>query len=91
VDATGFLKSGPKSAGVARPSAGPAGKIDHGQSGVFLAYASLTGRTGLDRERLCLKSQKNELKIDCFRRKKVNKASAKPTFEAKPLLAHPFS
>jgi hypothetical protein len=51
VDATGFLKSGPKSAGVARPSAGPAGKIDHGQSGVFLAYARPTGRTGLDRER----------------------------------------
>jgi hypothetical protein len=34
---------------------------------------------------------KNELKIDCFRRKKVNKASAKPAFEAKLLLAHPFS
>jgi hypothetical protein len=63
VDATGFLKSGPKSAGVARPSAGPAGKIDHGQSGVFLAYASLTGRTRLDRERLCLKSQKMSSKL----------------------------
>jgi len=37
VDATGCLKTGLKSAGVARPSAGPAGHIDHGHSGVFLA------------------------------------------------------
>jgi SRSO17 transposase len=51
VDATGFLKTGPKSAGVARPSAGTAGHIDHGQRGVFLAYARPTGRTGLDRAR----------------------------------------
>jgi hypothetical protein len=46
VDETGFLKTGRKSAGVARQDLGTAGTIDHGQSGVFLAYARPTGRTG---------------------------------------------
>jgi SRSO17 transposase len=47
---TGFLKKGTTSAGVARQYSGTAGTIDTGQMGVFLGYASPTGRTGLDRE-----------------------------------------
>jgi SRSO17 transposase len=50
VDETGFLKKGTKSAGVARQYSGTAGKIDNGQVGVFLGYASPKGRTWLDRE-----------------------------------------
>jgi SRSO17 transposase len=49
VDESGFLKKGTKSAGVVRQYAGTAGTIDHGQMGVFLAYASAKGHTWLDR------------------------------------------
>jgi SRSO17 transposase len=51
VDETGVLKKGTKSAGVARPDTGTAGKIENGQIGVLLASASAKGHTVLDRER----------------------------------------
>src|SRR5215218_5539297 len=50
VDETGFLKKGPKSVGVQRQYSGTAGRIEHCQIGVFLAYASPHGRTFRDRE-----------------------------------------
>jgi len=50
IDETGFLNKGPHSAGVARQYSGTAGKVDHCQSGVFLASASRLGDTWLDRE-----------------------------------------
>jgi SRSO17 transposase len=50
VDETGFLKKGSKSVGVQRQYSGTAGRIDNCQIGVFLAYASATGRAFLDRE-----------------------------------------
>jgi len=50
VDETGFLKKGTKSAGVARQYSGTAGRIENCQVGVFLAYATPTGRTFIDRE-----------------------------------------
>src|SRR3954452_19133099 len=50
VDETGFLKKGPKSAGVQRQYSGTAGRLENCQIGVFLAYASAQGRTFLDRE-----------------------------------------
>jgi SRSO17 transposase len=50
IDETGFLKKGSKSAGVARQYSGTAGRIENCQIGVFLAYATPTGRTFIDRE-----------------------------------------
>ena len=50
VDETGFLKKGDKSVGVQRKYSGTAGRIENCQVGVFLAYASVNGRTLLDRE-----------------------------------------
>jgi len=50
VDETGFLKKGAKSAGVARQYSGTAGRVENCQVGVFLGYATATGRTFLDRE-----------------------------------------
>jgi SRSO17 transposase len=50
VDDTGFLKKGSKSAGVQRQYSGTAGRVENCQIGVFLAYATPTGRTLLDRE-----------------------------------------
>src|SRR3954465_2929176 len=44
VDETGFIKKGTRSAGVARQYTGTTGKIDTCQIGVFLAYATPTGR-----------------------------------------------
>lgn len=44
VDATGFIKKGTTSAGVARQYTGTCGKIDNCQIGVFAAYASCRGR-----------------------------------------------
>jgi SRSO17 transposase len=49
IDETGFLKKGPKSAGVARQYSGTAGRIENSQIGVFLAYASPQGQAFLDR------------------------------------------
>jgi SRSO17 transposase len=50
IDATGFLKKGRPSAGVARHDSGTAGRIEHGQIGVLLAYASRLGQALLDRD-----------------------------------------
>ena len=50
VDETGFLKKGDKSVGVQRQYSGTAGRIENCQIGVFLSYASASGRTLLDRE-----------------------------------------
>jgi SRSO17 transposase len=49
IDETGFLKKGRQSAGVARQYSGTAGRVEHGQIGVFLAYASAHGYALLDR------------------------------------------
>jgi SRSO17 transposase len=50
MDETGFLKKGRHSAGVARQSSGPAGRLENGQLGVFVGYASRLGHALLDRE-----------------------------------------
>ncbi len=50
LDETGFIKKGVRSAGVQRQYTGTTGKIDNCQLGVFLAYASTTGRALIDRE-----------------------------------------
>src|SRR3954465_15906678 len=50
VDETGFIKKGTRSAGVARQYTGTTGKIDNCQIGVFLAYATDTGRALIDRD-----------------------------------------
>ena len=50
VDETGFLKKGDKSVGVQRQYSGTAGRIENCQIGVFLSYASASGRTLLDLE-----------------------------------------
>lgn len=49
VDETGFLKKGEQSVGVARQYSGTAGRIENSQIGVFLAYASRSGHTLIDR------------------------------------------
>src|SRR5829696_9026023 len=50
VDETGLIKKGARSAGVARQYTGTTGKIDNCQIGVFLGYATPTGRALIDRE-----------------------------------------
>jgi SRSO17 transposase len=50
VDETGFVKKGTRSAGVGRQYSGTAGRIENCQIGVFLGYATVHGRTFLDRE-----------------------------------------
>ena len=50
IDETGFLKKGTKSVGVKRQYSGTAGRTENCQIGVFLAYASPSGRTFLDRD-----------------------------------------
>src|SRR3954467_7320834 len=49
LDETGFLKKGPKSAGVQRQYSGTAGRIETCQIGVFLGYASRHGQALIDR------------------------------------------
>jgi len=51
IDATGLLKKGRYSAGVARQESGTAGRVEHGHIGVFLTSASTQGHVVLDRER----------------------------------------
>jgi SRSO17 transposase len=51
IEATGCLKQGQHSAGVARQYSGTAGRIDHGQMGVLLADARRHGRARLERAR----------------------------------------
>jgi SRSO17 transposase len=49
IDESGFLKKGDKSVGVKRQYSGTAGRVENCQVGVFLAYATPTGHTFLDR------------------------------------------
>jgi SRSO17 transposase len=49
IDETGFVKKGPKSAGVARQYSGTAGRRENQQIGVFLLYASDRGAAFIDR------------------------------------------
>ena len=51
-DETGFAKKGQHSVGVARQSCGPLGNVEHGQVGVFAAYASRQGSALVDK-RFC--------------------------------------
>jgi SRSO17 transposase len=60
VDETGFLKKGTTSAGAQRQYSGTAGKVDNCQLGVFLAYASATGRAFIDRELYLPRSWTND-------------------------------
>ena len=48
-DETGFLKKGSTSVAVQRQYTGTAGRIENAQVGVFLAYASPSGRALIDR------------------------------------------
>jgi SRSO17 transposase len=52
-DETGFAKKGSHSVGVARQYCGSLGPVEHGQVGVFAAYASRQGYARVDK-RLCL-------------------------------------
>src|SRR2546421_7881019 len=49
VDETGFAKKGQDSVGVARQYCGSLGKVEHGQVGVFAAYASRQGYALVDK------------------------------------------
>jgi SRSO17 transposase len=49
VDETGFVKTGKKSAGVARQYSGTAGRRENSQVGVFLLYATARGAAFVDR------------------------------------------
>jgi SRSO17 transposase len=49
-DETGFLKKGVRSAGTQRQYSGTAGRRENCQIGTFLAYATVRGRTLIDRE-----------------------------------------
>ena len=49
IDETGFLKKGEHSVGVKRQYSGTAGRVENGQVGVFVGYASPKGQTLLDR------------------------------------------
>lgn len=82
IDETGFLKKGAKSVGVKRQYSGTAGRIENCQVGVFLAYASPSGRAFLDRE-LYLPE---EWASDAQRRDEAGIPEA-VTFQTKPELA----
>jgi SRSO17 transposase len=82
VDETGFLKKGTKSVGVQRQYSGTAGRRENCQVGVFLGYASATGRAFLDRE-LYLPQ---EWTADQDRRREAG-VPATVTFATKPELA----
>ena len=82
IDETGFLKKGTKSVGVKRQYSGTAGRTENCQIGVFLAYASLRGRTFLDRE-LYLPQ---EWATDAERREEAG-VPEEITFATKPQLA----
>ncbi len=49
LDETGFVNKGTKSVGVQRQDSGTAGRIENGQIGVFLGYASRYGHALIDR------------------------------------------
>jgi SRSO17 transposase len=82
IDETGFIKKGTKSAGVQRQYSGTAGRIENCQIGVFLTYASPTGRTLLDRELYLPK----EWASDQQRRREAH-VPDRVTFRTKPHLA----
>jgi SRSO17 transposase len=82
VDETSFPKKGTKSVGVKRQHCGAVGKRENCQVGVFLGYASPTGRTFLDRE-LNLPQDWAE---DPERRKEAG-VPQEVTFATKPQLA----
>ena len=81
-DETGFLKKGTKSVGVQRQYSGTAGRRENCQIGVFLNYASLKGRTFLDRELYLPK----EWADDAARRREAGVPEA-VRFATKPELA----
>ncbi len=82
IDETGFLKKGTKSVGVQRQYSGTAGRVENCQIGVFLAYASLKGRTFIDRELYLPQSWAK----DGDRRREAGVPDAVP-FATKPQLA----
>lgn len=82
IDETGFLKKGTKSVGVQRQYSGTAGRRENCQIGVFLGYASATGRTFLDRELYLPK----EWADDAERRREAGVPDDVP-FATKPALA----
>jgi SRSO17 transposase len=60
LDETGFIKKGKKSVGVQRQYSGTAGRVENCQIGVFLAYATESGHTLVDRELYLPKSWTND-------------------------------
>jgi SRSO17 transposase len=82
VDETGFLKKGTKSVGVQRQYSGTAGRRENCQIGVFLGYASPTGRTFLDRELYLPREW-----ADAAERRVEAGVPHKITFQTKPQLA----
>jgi len=81
-DETGFLKKGPKSVGVQRQYSGTAGRIENCQIGVFLAYATPTGRTFMERELYVPKTW-----AAAADRRQEAGVPAEVTFATKPALA----
>jgi SRSO17 transposase len=82
VDETGFLKKGTTSVGVQRQYSGTAGKVENCQLGVFLAYASATGRAFIDRELYLPRSWTNDPA-----RCRAARVPAEVGFRTKPQLA----
>ena len=82
IDETGFLKKGTKSVGVKRQYSGTAGRTENCQIGVFLAYASPSGRTFLDRELYLPKEWAAELS-----RRQEAGVPNEVVFQTKPQLA----
>jgi len=82
LDETGFVKKGTKSVGVQRQYSGTAGRIENGQIGVFLCYASPAGAAFLDRALYLPK----EWATDVARRAEAG-VPADLTFATKPALA----
>jgi SRSO17 transposase len=82
VDETGFLKKGTTSVGVQRQYSGTAGKVDNCQLGVFLAYASSSGRAFIDRELYLPQSW-----VDDRARCRAARVPVEVGFQTKPQLA----
>ena len=82
LEETGFLKKGKKSVGVQRQYSGTAGGVENCQIGVFLAYATQTGQTLVDRELYLPKSWTQD-------RQRCREADVpeEVTFATKPQLA----
>jgi hypothetical protein len=85
LDETGLLKNGRQSAGVARQYRGTAGRIENGQIGVFLGYASRLGHALLDRELYLPKAW-----TDAPARCQQAGIPANRRFATKPQLAQPM-